>query len=371
MDIEQKEKISKTKNDKSNTVILNAISSNIIPKQSDIQLAIPSHRKKPWCSFEEYKTHIENKKTIDELCAIYSKHLVSFYTALVKGRINISKEQFLIEYDNGISLNQISQKYNIPREHITYLREYFGVKRKGATFIKRLKNEVPLTQTAKDILIGSALGDGHISPAGYLSEKHSPKQYEYLKWKASFLKSITTNKSWNYFEYIDDRSGSLIKTHTFRTTTHSFLCEIRSLFYKDDNESGKSEKIIPKNFADLISNMALAVWFMDDGKTDWQYRHGKKISSGANPQSTLCTECFSYQDNLRLSKILKDKYNLDSIVNPHRRLAFTTKSSMLLHKIIRPYCHSDLLYKIDEQRYLEKLSISLIEISKPARPTTG
>jgi len=367
MDIEHSSKISEVKLEQGRQKIIEGIVHTDIVKQSDIQLAIPSHRTKKWISFEEFKKMIYEGKSLGELCRNYSKHLMAFYSALSQGKINLSKEQFIKEYESGIPLDEIARSNKIPREQITYLREYYGIKRKGATYQKRLKEEVPLSQDAKDIIIGSMLGDGHITPAGYFSEKHSPEQLEYLRWKASFLKPITTNKSWDYNESIDNRSGSLIKSHSFRTTVHTFLYYIRSIFYiKSNNKKSKKrkwDKIIPPDIINLMNEKVLAIWFMDDGHTDWKYRNGKKMTSGSLPSCKICSESFSIEDNNTLSLLLLNKFNINSIVKFKNndknkpQLKFSTIDSVRLIQLIKKYVVSELAYKVDEEIYKNKLNI--------------
>jgi len=255
-----------------------------------------------------------------------------------------------------MSLDEIGKEKNISRELLTYLREFYGIKRKGATYQRRIKNEKPLSQKAKDIIIGSLLGDGHLTKWGYFSEKHSPAQLEYLQWKASFMEPITTEKSWSYYENVDKRSGSLIKTHSFRTITHSWLQEMEKLFYKEEN--GKRTKVVPHNIDELMNEKVLAVWFMDDGKTNWPYRKGIKTSPNANPISTFCTDSFSIEEIKLLQKILLSKFDLDSTMNIYRhRINLTTTATSRMIDLFKNKIHDDLFYKINEEEYKTKNNI--------------
>lgn len=327
-------------------------------KESDKQLAIPTHRKKRHMPFEEYQLLLKQGKSIPEIIQLTSKHLIAFYNALLKGRINISKEEFEEMYNKGMSLDKIAKSKGIPREHMTFLREFYGIKRKGAKFLKRINNEQPLSQEAKDIIIGSLLGDGHITKWGYFSEKHSPAQLKYLKWKASFFKSITTDKSWEYYESIDNRSGSLIQTHNFRTTTHNFLYKMRNKFYKETN--GKWNKVIPDDIDSLINERILAIWYMDDGSTDWPYRKGVKNYPNSLPTCQICSESFSLEENEKLAKVILSKFDIKPGIKYHSatqpRLWFSTVESTKLMAIIKPYMHEELLYKIDERKYIEYIT---------------
>jgi len=351
-------KISETKLEASRQKIISGIIKNDLPEQSDIQLAIPSHRTRKFISFTEFKNFLQQGKSLQDLNKLYSKHLMAFYSYLSQGKVTITKDQFVEEYKKGMSLDEISKLHNIPREHITYLREYYGIKRKGAKYIKRLQNEVPLSQEAKDIIIGSILGDGHITPLGYFSEKHSEKQVEYLEWKAECLKSISTKKSFKIDISYDKRYNSINYSFCFRTITHDFLYKMRDIFYQQIN--GKYIKIIPHNMETLINEKVLAIWFMDDGYTDWGYRNEYKKYPNSLPQCEISSESFSLNDNMRLKTILKSKYDLDTNIHfkddknklkPYIRLS--GKSSVQLIKMIKKFSTRDLLYKFDEQEYLK------------------
>jgi hypothetical protein len=351
------EKKSDTKSRSSRENILSA-AKNFNIEQSNIQLAIPTHRKRKYITMDEYQTLLRQgikMSKIDEECL---KGLIIFYNAMLKGKIQLPKEKFIEMYNKGITLDEIAKQHNVRKDQMCFLREFYGIKRKGAKYQKRLANEQPLSKETKDIIIGSILGDGHITKWGYFSEKHSPAQLEYLKWKASFLKQLTTNTSWDYYESIDKRSGSLIKSHSFRSTVHSFLHETRNNFYKEID--GKSVKIIPYNIANIINDRVLAVWFMDDGMTDWTYRGGIKQSLKSLPTCLICSESFTIEENIKLSEAIFKNFNISSKIKFHDntknkpRLWFSTVESEKLMKLIKPHIHSDLLYKVVEEKYLEK-----------------
>jgi hypothetical protein len=349
---EEKLQISKTKNEASRKEILEC-SKSFQSEQSNKKLAVPTHRKKKHISIDEYQDMLKKGMSLNQINKTTSKHLTGFYNAMLKGKIKLSKEKFEEMYDQGMSLNDIAKSEKISRDHMTYLREFYGIKRKGATYQKRVANEKPLSQEAKDIIIGSMLGDGHITKWGYYSEKHSPKQLEYLKWKAIFFPHITTETSWAYYEAIDKRSGTLIKTHNFRTTTHSWLQEMEKLWYK--KADGKRTKVIPIEIAEWMNPLILAVWFMDDGNTDWKYRNGEKEWKNANPRCKLCTDSFSEEETDKLQLILKLKFSLNSKINKRKRIVFNSENSLRFIKLIKPFTQKSMLYKVDENVYSEMI----------------
>ena len=63
----------------------------------------------------------------------------------------------------------------------------------------------------------------------------------------------------------------------------------------------------------------------------------------------LNTQSFDYQENLRLSKILKEKFNLESYVLRNKgkfRLYFGSKSKSVIPKIVDKYIIPTLRYKL-------------------------
>ena len=300
-------KMTKTKNADSRAEVLRAMGS-FDGGQSDVKLVVPGHRTKRHITLEEYKAMLKSGMTPQQVIATTSKHLIFFYNAILDGRITLDRNEFVRMYESGVSLDEIAAKHGIPRGHVTFLREFYGIKRKGATFQRRLHSEVPLSPQAKSVIVGSILGDGHIHPNGYWSEKHCIAQADYLRWKASFVPDITTEKSFVEYESYDKRYGKSNKGLSFRTRVHSWLQEMGQLFYRGEGRT--RTKVVPDNISDLLDETALAVWFMDDGNTDWGYRGGVKKHSGTEPRCLIHTEGFDEIGVESLCSVLRRKFGL-------------------------------------------------------------
>lgn len=342
-------KISETKNKINQEKLVDmAKDNNMITASNSLKIA--SHRNKKHISFEEYKTLILEGKSSDEIIKTTSKHLIYFYNAILKGKITLTKENFINMYDSGLSLEEIAIKENMPREHITFLRDMYGVKRKGAKFINRKKNEKDLSKEAQDLIIASLLGDGGINPWGYFFETHSEKQISYLEWKAQYLRDLWGIKPFSAAKDIDKRSNQTIYSFRFRANTHSFTKKLREDFYPNN------VKIIPNYVYDNLNEFQLAVWFMDDGSTDWSTR----ASINTNPCCKISSQSFTLEENHLLQKTLNDRWNITPQIKfrlnkkglqiPY--LQFNTKATELLFNIIKPYIHKDLSYKINKDQYL-------------------
>lgn len=120
-----------------------------------------------------------------------------------------------------------------------------------------------LNKIQKAALIGMILGDGYLQKTGSknarLRLEHRGDHREYLLWKVHWLPQLFQGAVRHL-----DRIHPLTKRtyHYIRHQSNSspLLGKLRRIFYP----SGK--KHIPKNLEDfLISEIALAIWYFDDG----------------------------------------------------------------------------------------------------------
>ncbi len=152
-------------------------------------------------------------------------------------------------------------------------RKRFGIE----TLSKTLRNDVPpIEGRLRSVLVGSMLGDGRLSrtagAARYL-ENHSDAQKDYLAWKVlewgAWVKDEMQPVLWRRPE--GDFPG-----WRFHTVSHPSLLEWHALFYDLVGPKRLDHRIVP-----MVDELALAVWFMDDGSTGWWPR----ITFGMNPAS--------------------------------------------------------------------------------------
>ena len=129
--------------------------------------------------------------------------------------------------------------------------------------------------------------------------------------------------------------GKLRYIFRFHTFTYSSLDSLYSAWYTHNI------KQIPKNIAEFITPLALAIWVIGDG-----VRVGKGIK--------LCTNSFTYQDCTRLTQVLYDLYNVKSSVQsaggPRRyKINIWAESMFDLRSVVRPHMVSCILYKLGEE----------------------
>lgn len=172
---------------------------------------------------------------------------------------------------------------------------------------------------------------------GYrFSFQQEKKNGEYLLWLHSGISELGYCK--NNIPQIHSRLTSLgnIRYYfRFRTFTYSSFDWIYNGFYK------KNKKIIPNFIEQYLTPLTLAIWIMDDG------------CKFKNKGIKFCTNCFTLKEIKFLSNILEKKFTLKTsihktgVINQYN--IYISKSSMpLLIKLVKPYIHETMLYKIQD-----------------------
>lgn len=150
------------------------------------------------------------------------------------------------------------------------------------------------TELQQQVLVGTLLGDGCLAKKGSecrLHVKHSLKQLPLVEWKREMFKEITSMDI-NVFE--QDVNGKTYEFCQFATRTHPFLSEYRDIFYED------GRKRIPRNILELlVSPIALATWFMDDGTWSCQ-------------GLVLQTNCFIPEEVELLQGVLLENFGIET-----------------------------------------------------------
>ena len=324
----------------------------------DIELNISSNktRSKQFITLRKFKELLENGKSLKDIKRDgASKHLIQFYSSFCQGKITISKEEFIEQYDKGLSLEDICEKYKIPKDHIGFLRQLFEKKKTGAKYIKRKKTESPLTQRQKEILYGSMMGDAYRMSSSSVGFKHCQAQKEYVLWKYNEFSNISSEHSLQKITKIDKRSETTIGTYKFYTYANTDVEKCISLFY----EIGGKE--ISKEILDKLSPLSVAVWYMDDGKVDWGHR--TKIKNGYNvtPIFVLCTDSFSKDSCENIKKWFIEKYDIDTELREQvlsnsigYRIRIKTQSADKFIALIKSYILPMFNYKINYEHYINK-----------------
>ena len=119
-----------------------------------------------------------------------------------------------------------------------------------------------LTGRQRAVLIGTLLGDGCLAKHGRHSRlhvKHKSEHRALAEFKRSTFIDYVTMPLHEFDQRLGNRRYPCVQ---FATRTHRVFSEWRERFY------GTGRKAVPPDVADLLSPLAIAVWFMDDGAAD-------------------------------------------------------------------------------------------------------
>ena len=184
----------------------------------------------------------------------------------------------------------------------------------------------PLTRRERSILNGLMLGDGHISPSGTLALSRQARHGEYAEWLGAQLPGLVM--SFDTRPVADKRTDREYWTIASWTRTHPELQELRDRWYPN------GRKIVPVGLEDELDDLALAVWFADDGFSD-------------QSKSGIATNCFELSDVARLAQWLHGR--LDAHVGVQRRdrtVTLSAQAQSSLAAVIQPLLPPEMHYKL-------------------------
>lgn len=184
-----------------------------------------------------------------------------------------------------------------------------------------------LTQRQKEILVGTLLGDGHLEQNGKyvrLRIEHSYKHKEYIFWLAREFRPFSLQPRAIFAK--DKRNGKTYRKWHFSTRSLPIFSKFRDIFYKN------RRKIIPLNISKMLSNLSLAIWYMDDG---FRRRDSKGFY--------LCSSSFTSREQKVLQKMLLTKFGLKTNIHYQHKLerifipsAFSDRFNNLVKQFILP-----------------------------------
>lgn len=186
---------------------------------------------------------------------------------------------------------------------------------------------IPLSETARALILGSLLGDGSLKTYepyknARFAFRHSETQKDYFFYKANSLKEISSvAKVWRQTQ--DGKDGYGTVKWRYQSKALPALTEL----YKITHPKGKFK--IRRKWLNLLTPLSLAVWWQDDGSI---------IANGR--KGVICTDGFAPDDVKLLQSYLKKVWQVETAVapasknKPHQvRLWF--RSSEQLQKFLR------------------------------------
>lgn len=201
--------------------------------------------------------------------------------------------------------------------------------------IERYKATLQLTKKQKMIVIGLMLGDGHLETQNQgksyrLKVEQTEKRSWYINWLYThFQKWVLTPPRVK----TKKRNERITQSISFQTLSHPSFNFFAKEFY-----SVKTKKI-PASIRTILSPLAMAVWFMDDGSL--KSKHHRAL--------ILNTHCFTHDDLVLIQETFLKKYGLQAGIRKQRegsQLIFTEPSASRFAAIIWPELLPEFRYKL-------------------------
>jgi recombination protein RecA len=204
-----------------------------------------------------------------------------------------------------------------------------------------LVEERRLSEQQWQVVLGSVMGDGNLSPNRHERSGvrfrlgHGAKQAAYLDWKVSLLGNIECSRR------VDSRGAAFADF-----TPLPELDELRQAVYL-----GAGKKHLSWDYLKALTPLALAVWYMDDGCFTLRSKGLQERSQGGSGRIEICVEAMSEGSRERLVQYLRDVHDLDVKLAARGALAnvfitFTTASSTKFQELVAPYIPAVMSYKL-------------------------
>lgn len=258
----------------------------------------------------------------------------------------------ILQENPTLSNREIGKIVGLSRGTIQYYMRKLGIHRdrKEQQKLNNTSREkvLCLSPVAEQIILGSILGDGYMSPNRHpenthltlnseLRISHGIKQEQYIK----YIKQLLEKE--NIQCHLSFRDGSLNKTHyikgnlvkengtfnlkTQRNVSFNFY---RDMFYRPDKKLCR--------YLYKMQPLALAIWFMDDG-----YKNGRGFC--------FATNGFTLKEVQLLQQIVKHNFNLDTTIYKSNLgqpiLYIRTSCREKFIKLVSPYICKSMMYKLE------------------------
>jgi len=198
-----------------------------------------------------------------------------------------------------------------------------------------------LSEQQIQLILGSLMGDGNLSPnqRGRSGTRfrmgHGRRQAEYLDWKVSLLGNIRHSRTVNAKDAVFADFTPLPE-----------LAELHDAVY-----FGDGKKHLTWEYLKSLTPLALAIWYMDDGSFTVRSKGKQERTVGGTGRIEICVEALSPGSRDRLVQYLRDSRKLDvKLTSRGARqvsvLQFTTAASEKFQKLVAPYVHPSMDYKL-------------------------
>lgn len=249
---------------------------------------------------------------------------------------NIPAKERLIKLYAENTTYDLAKIFNVDRTTISNWLKKYNIEIRNKQNQRKKNKEIRLTHLQREFLLGTLLGDGHISitkshELARFSISHNNKQIEYIKWKANILHNI--ERGIKNYTVVNKGNNKKYKICNLSTTATDDLLDLHRLFYNDKIKVIRDELI-----EQITSPFSLAIWIMDDGTLD---KRSKRIN--------ICSDSFTHKEHILLKRMFLDNFNLNVKIVKYGnkyRLHFTVVETRKLVNIIKPFIIESMLYKV-------------------------
>ena len=192
------------------------------------------------------------------------------------------------------------------------------------------------------VILGAVMGDGNLSRPVRSSDHssrfrmgHGAKQEPYLDWKVSLLENVAHARTRN-------AKGAVFADFT----PLAELGDLREVVYQGDGK-----KHLTWDYLKKLTPLSLAIWYMDDGCFTVRSKGLQERTFGGSGRIEICIEAMSPGSRDRLVEYLRDTRGLDVKLTFRGKrqiavLQFTTAASEKFQKLVAPYVHPSMEYKL-------------------------
>lgn len=233
----------------------------------------------------------------------------------MKSKYNILDEEIIKLHNSGMRPTAIRKLLGIPKSSYLHIRRRLNLESKAIR-----SGSLSLDNYAKEMLIGTILGDSHITKGTPISSNvsfaHCTNQKGYFDYKVNLLRDL--KGSIIEHNYYDKRTNKSYKRYCYSSLSFKELKELRNIFYKN------GKKIIPIEYIkENFTAISLAYLYMDDGSTQ-KYN------------TTISTMCFQKENLEEFAKFLKDKFEVEFTVGKNNVLRVVQKDADKFRELIIP-----------------------------------
>lgn len=232
-------------------------------------------------------------------------------------------------FDKGLSDYVIAKELNVSPDGVYAYRKRHNITR---DINLRFNKPIELTDFQKQVLLGTIIGDasfkmgkGSINPS--ISCAHSIKQKEYCEYKTKIFENLGAYCKYHKRNFPDKRNGNIYEDYTMYVPANPELKSWYDSFYKN------GKKVIPFELFEYFTEVSLAFMFMDDG-------------SRCHNSFTIATNCFSMKELIKFKEFLYKKFFIEVTIRRDHTLYIKACSRNLFIKLISPYIHECVKYKI-------------------------